>query len=111
MKDRHGFLPTAEEELLLKACLLQGEEAQLCWRGLARQGGHRRCRSRVATPASVALRQSSPSASPIRHAAEKAVFFLQERFWVRLARAFPLHAIFLPRVCPDEPGGVAPASL
>ncbi len=31
--DRHGFFPTADEELLLKACLLRGDDAVLCWRG------------------------------------------------------------------------------
>ena len=30
--DRHAFLPTAEEESLLKACLAQGDEALLSWR-------------------------------------------------------------------------------
>jgi hypothetical protein len=30
--DRHPFLPTAEEEFLLKACLTQGEEALISWR-------------------------------------------------------------------------------
>ena len=30
--DRYPFLPTVEEELLLKACLTKGEEALRSWR-------------------------------------------------------------------------------
>jgi hypothetical protein len=48
--------------------------------------------------------------NPERSADEKAVFFLNEHFPSRLIRAFPVRAIVLPRVCPDEPSAMVPVS-
>ena len=48
--------------------------------------------------------------NPERRPDAKAVFFLHEHFPSRLIRTFPLRAIVLPRVCPDEPSAILPAS-
>jgi hypothetical protein len=49
-------------------------------------------------------------ANPERTADEKAVFFLNEHFPSQLIRAFPVRAIVLPHVCPDEPSAIVPVS-
>jgi hypothetical protein len=48
--------------------------------------------------------------NPQRSADEKAIFFLNEHFPSQLIRAFPVRAIVLPRVCPDEPSAIVPVS-
>jgi hypothetical protein len=48
--------------------------------------------------------------NPERGVDEKAVFFLNEHFPSKLIRAFPVRAIVLPRVCPDEPSAIVPVS-